>query len=232
MSKKEYVIARIMVKGKRFEILVDPEKAYKLREGEEIPIEEVVISDYIYKDVRKGLKASPNELIDAFGTDDMYKISLEIIKKGELQLTTEQRRKLLEMKKKQLVYHIAKTAIDPKTKTPIPPARIEKAMDEAKVSVDLYKSIEEQVPQVIKAISKILPIKIAKAVLQISIPPEYASKVSNQIRKLGDVRKSSWLADGSLIVEIEIPAGLQNEIIEKLNEMTKGNANVKVLSIV
>ncbi len=232
MSKKEYVIARIMVKGKRFEILVDPEKAYKLREGEEIPIEEVVISDYIYKDVRKGLKASPNELIDAFGTDDMYKISLEIIKKGELQLTTEQRRKLLEMKKKQLVYHIAKTAIDPKTKMPIPPARIEKAMDEAKVSVDLYKSIEEQVPQVIKAISKILPIKIAKAVLQISIPPEYASKVSNQIRKLGDVRKSSWLADGSLIVEIEIPAGLQNEIIEKLNEMTKGNANVKVLSIV
>ncbi len=231
MSKKEHVIARITLRGKRFEILVDPEKAYRLREGEKIPIEEVVVSDYVYKDVRKGLKASPNELIDIFGSDDMYKISLEIIKKGELQLTTEQRRRLLEMKKKQIIYHIAKSAIDPKSKTPIPPARIEKAMEEAKVSVDLYKSIEEQAPQIIKAISKILPMKIARALLQISIPPEYASKISNRIHRLGDVKKSSWLADGSLIVEIEIPAGMQNEVIEELNNMTKGNVNVKVLNV-
>ncbi|MEM2262217.1 MAG: ribosome assembly factor SBDS, partial [Ignisphaera sp.] len=133
MSKKEYVIARMNVKGKRFEILVDPEKAYRFREGENLPLEEIVISDYIYKDVKKGLKASPNELVDTFGTDDMYKIANEIIKNGELQLTAEQRRELLEMKKKQIIYYISRSAVDPKTKTPIPPTRIEKAIDEVKV---------------------------------------------------------------------------------------------------
>ncbi|MEM0006025.1 MAG: ribosome assembly factor SBDS [Ignisphaera sp.] len=232
MSKKEYVIARMNVKGKRFEILVDPEKAYRFREGENLPLEEIVISDYIYKDVKKGLKASPNELVDTFGTDDMYKIANEIIKNGELQLTAEQRRELLEMKKKQIIYYISRSAVDPKTKTPIPPTRIEKAIDEVKVGIDLYKSVEEQVPNIVKAISKVLPIKIAKALMQITIPSEFARKAVSQVLKLGEVKKNIWLADGSFLVELEIPAGLQNELIEKINTLTKGRANVKVLSVV
>lgn len=232
MSKKEYVIARMNVKGKRFEILVDPEKAYRFREGENLSLEEIVISDYIYKDVKKGLKASPNELVDTFGTDDMYKIAIEIIKNGELQLTAEQRRELLEMKKKQIIYYISRSAVDPKTKTPIPPTRIEKAIDEVKVGIDLYKSVEEQVPNVVKAISKVLPIKIAKALMQITIPSEFARKAVSQVLKLGEVKKNIWLADGSFLVELEIPAGLQNELIEKINTLTKGRANVKVLNIV
>lgn len=232
MSKKEYIIAKMNIKGKRFEILVDPEKAYRFREGENLSLEEIVISDYIYKDIKKGLKASPNELVDAFGTDDMYKIAIEIIKNGELQLTAEQRRELLEMKKKQIIYYISRSAVDPKTKTPIPPTRIEKAIDEVKVGIDLYKSVEEQVPNVVKAISKVLPIKIAKALMQVTIPSEFARKAVSQVLKLGEVKKNIWLADGSFLVELEIPAGLQNELIEKINTLTKGRANVKVLSIV
>jgi len=232
VSKKEYVIARLVVKGKRFEVLVDPEKAYRYKEGEKISIEEVVVGDYIYKDAKKGLKASPSELQEVFGTDDVYKISAEIVKNGELQLTTEQRRKLLEMKRKQIIYYIARSAIDPKTKTPIPPTRIEKAMEEAKVSVDLYKSVEEQVADIVKAISKIIPIRIAKALVEIVIPAEYASKVAGQIMKLGEVKKSNWLANGSLVVQLEIPAGMQNELIDKVNDISKGNASIRVLNIV
>ncbi len=230
-KKREYVVARITIKGKHFEILVDPELAFKLKEGEKVPLENVVISDYVYKDARKGLKASPEELREVFGTDDIYKIAEEIIKKGELQLTTEQRRALLEMKKKQIVMYIAKSAIDPRTRSPIPPSRIEKALEEARVAIDLYKSVEEQVPQVIKAISRILPIKLAKALLQVHVPSQYAGRVASQITKMGEVKKSNWLADGSLIVELEIPAGMQSEVIDKLNSLTKGNVVVKVLSV-
>uniref|UniRef100_A0A7J2U1A0 Ribosome assembly factor SBDS n=1 Tax=Ignisphaera aggregans TaxID=334771 RepID=A0A7J2U1A0_9CREN len=232
MSKKEYVVARLIVKGKRFEVLVDPHKAYRFREGEKVSIEEVVVGDYVYKDVKKGLKASPSELLEVFGTEDIYKIAAEIVKNGELQLTTEQRRELLEMKRKQIIYAIAKSAIDPKTKTPIPPTRIEKAMEEARISVDLYRSVEEQVPEVVKAISKVIPIRIAKALVEIVIPPEYATRVSGQLMKLGEVKKNMWLADGSLILDLELPAGMQSELINKVNELTRGAATVKVLSIV
>ena len=230
-KKREYVIARITIRGKHFEILVDPELAFKFREGEKIPIENIVIGDYVYKDARKGFKASPEELKEVFGTDDIYKVAEEILRKGELQLTTEQRRMLIEMKRKKIVNYIARSAIDPRTKTPIPPSRIEKAMEEARVSIDLYKPVEEQVPQIIKAISRILPIKLARALLQIHVPAKYAGKVAAQLSKLGEVKKSNWLADGSLIAEIEIPAGMQNEVIDKLNSLTKGNVVVKVISV-
>ena len=232
MSKKEYVVARLEIKGKRFEVLVDPYKAYRFKEGEKISIEEVVVGDYIYKDAKRGLKASPNELKEIFGTDDIFKIAVEIIKNGELQLTAEQRRQLLEMKRKQIVYTIAKSAVDPVTKTPIPPTRIEKAIEEAKVRIDLYKPVEAQVPDIVKAISKVLPIKIARALLQIIVPAEYAAKASNQLMKLGVVKKSTWLADGSLLLEIEIPAGMQTEVVDKVNNLSRGTATVKVISVV
>lgn len=231
MSKKEYVVARLNVKGKKFEILVDPEKAYVFREGKNMPLRDIVISEYIYKDVKKGLKASPEELEQVFGTTDIDRIAEKILREGELQLTTEQRKQLLESKRKQIVYYIARSAIDPKTKTPIPPSRIEKAMEEAKVGIDLYKSVEEQVPSVVKAISRILPIRLAKALLGVTIPPEYSTKVASQVMKLGEVKRYTWSNDGSLVVEIEIPAGMQNEIIDQLNRLTKGSASVKVISI-
>lgn len=229
--KHEYVIARLVIGGKRFEILVKPQEAYRYREGAKISIDEVLVGDYVYKDVRRGLKASPEELRKVFGTGDIKKVAAEILKRGELQLTAEQRRELLNMKRRQIVNYIARSAVDPRTNTPIPPTRIEKAMEEARVSVDLYKSVEEQVPRIIKAISRILPIKMARALLQVHVPAQYSSRVYSQVIRMGEVKRSQWLADGSLIVELEIPAGLQNETIDRLNELTKGNVYVKVLHV-
>lgn len=228
---KGYVIARYEFKGKRFEILVKPELAFKLREGKKVDINEVIAGDYVYKDVRKGLKASPEDLKKVFGTDDINKVAETIIKKGELQLTAEQRRAFLEAKKKQIITYISKSAIDPKTKLPIPPVRIEKAMEEARVSIDLYKPIEEQAVLIVKAISRILPIKLAKALLSVKIPPQFSGRYYSYFMKLGEIKKSRWLSDGSLFLEIEIPAGMQSEVINRVNSLTKGSAEVKIISV-
>ncbi|RLG85462.1 MAG: ribosome assembly factor SBDS, partial [Thermoprotei archaeon] len=78
---------------------------------------------------------------------------------------------------------------------------------------------------------RILPIKMARALLQVHVPAQYSSRVYSQVIRMGEVKRSQWLADGSLIVELEIPAGLQNETIDRLNELTKGNVYVKVLHV-
>lgn len=225
---REYVIARYEKGGRKFEILVNPDKAFKMREGEKVPIDEVLVGDYIYKDARKGDRASPEEVRKVFGTDDLKKVAEVIILKGELHLTTEQRRKLLEAKRKLIINYIARSAVDPKTKTPIPPHRIEKAMEEARFSVDLYKSVEEQAAHAIKAISRHIPIKIARAVITVKVPPQHAGRAYSELRKLGEVKKEKWLNDGSYAVEIEVPAGMQAEVIDSINRATKGEAEVEV----
>jgi ribosome maturation protein SDO1 len=229
MSKsREYVVARYEVRGQRFEVLVDPDKALEYREGRKVDIEEVLKGDYIYRDVRRGDKVSPEELAKVFGTTDIKVVADIIIKRGELQLTTEQRRRMLENKRRQIINFIARSAVDPRTKTPIPPQRIEKAMEEAKVTVDLYKGVEEQAATIVKAIARVLPIKIARARFIVKVPPEIAPRVAQELRRLGELKAEEWGKDGSFRIEFEVPAGLQVEVIDKINKLTKGNAEVKV----
>ncbi len=224
----EYVIARYEKGGHKFEILVDPDKAFKYREGEKIPIDDVLVGDYIYKDARKGDRASPEEVRKVFGTTDIKKVADIILRKGELQLTTAQRRKLLGAKRRLIINYIARSAVDPRTKTPIPPQRIEKAMEEAKVAVDLYKSVEEQATKIVKAIARHLPIKIARALITVRVPPAVAGRAYSELRRLGEVKNERWLNDGSLLIEIEIPAGMQGEVMDSISRATRGMAEVKV----
>ncbi|AEE93715.1 ribosome assembly factor SBDS [Acidianus hospitalis] len=232
MAKQDYVVIKYESHGERFEILVKPKEAMAFRSGKSISLSDVVISDTIYKDVKKGLKASPSALKKVFGTTDFETVAREILLKGEMPITAEQRKEMLESKKKQLIDFIHRNAIDPKTHLPIPPARIEAAMEEARVQIDLNRDVESQALQIIHELARIIPIKVARATLEIKVPAKYSSKVKSQLSNLGSVKKTNWLNDGTLIAEIEIPAGAQEEVIDKLNSLTKGEVEVKVLQVV
>lgn len=231
LSSDKYVVARYEYKGHVFEILVDPDLALKLKEGKEVNLDDLIKSDYVYKDVRKGLKASPEALRQVFKTEDIKAIAVEIVKNGEIQLTAEQRRRIIEEKRRLLINMIAKNAIDPKTKLPIPVTRIENALEQARVSVDPYKPIEAQFEDAISKLARVMPIKVAKAYVEVRIPPEHSSKSYRLLSSLGSIKKSNWLSDGSLLVEIEIPAGMQQEFIDKINNFTRGTASIKILAV-
>ncbi|MEM0496579.1 MAG: ribosome assembly factor SBDS [Acidilobaceae archaeon] len=232
MSKKPgYVVAWIEVKGERFEVLVKPDYAFRYREGEKLDIDSVLWSDTVFKDSRKGLKASPESLKKVFGTDDIRVIADRILREGKIQLTEEERRKMLEAKRRKIVAYISRNAIDPKTKLPIPESRIESAMEELGVGIDLYKDAESQAIEIVSKLARIMPIKLAKAVIDAIIPSDVASRVLSEAKKLGDVKRSEWLKDGSLKIELEIPAGAQVDVISKIQEFARGKAiiNVKVV---
>ncbi|WP_410712345.1 ribosome assembly factor SBDS [Caldisphaera sp.] len=227
-KKQEFIIAWIEIKGQKFEIPVKPDLAFKFREGEKVSISEVLWADTIFKDVKKGLKASPDSLKKAFGTDDIIKIAEKILREGQIQLTEEERKKMIEAKRKQIINYIVKNTIDPKAGKPIPEQRIENALDQIRLNIDPFKAAEAQALEAVKKLSILMPIKIAKALLEISIPSEYSSRAYKEIQRLGEVKKTNWGSDGSLKVELEIPAGAQLEVIDKIQTLAKGQANVSV----
>ena len=227
-KKQEFITAWIEIKGQKFEIPVKPDLAFKFREGEKVSISEVLWADTIFKDIKKGLKASPDSLKKAFGTDDIIKIAEKILKEGQIQLTEEERKKMIEAKRKQIINYIVKNTIDPKAGKPIPEQRIENALDQIRLNIDPFKGAEAQALEAVKKLSLLMPIKIAKALLEISIPSEYSSRAYKEIQKLGEVKKTNWGSDGSLKVELEIPAGAQIEVIDKVQTLAKGQANISV----
>ncbi|HLI46008.1 MAG TPA: ribosome assembly factor SBDS [Geobacterales bacterium] len=226
------VVARYVSHGERFEIIVDSELAWEYRLGKRNTLDNVLESDIIYKDANKGEKAPSNLLQKVFGTTDTLKIADTIIKKGELPITAERRNKLIEENKKRIIDIIARNCIDTRTNAPLPPSRIELALEEAKVRIDPFKDAESQAAEIIKLLKRVLPIKESKALISLEIPSEFASKVYNQIiSKTASVLKSDWKNDGSWAGEIEIPAGLQQSLMAKLNELTKGKVIVKSIKV-
>nr|HOP09454.1 ribosome assembly factor SBDS [Candidatus Methanofastidiosa archaeon] len=82
------VIARLKSHGEKFEVLVDPVKARKIKQGDDET--EFLASNYIYKDVGSAEKVPSEDLEKIFGTDSIEEIAIRIIRKGDLQLTAEQ----------------------------------------------------------------------------------------------------------------------------------------------
>ena len=229
------VIIRYEKGGDRFEILADPEKAWEIKEKKDITLinnlDDLLASLDIYKDAKKGERASEAEVQKHFNSDDQKYILFKIITEGEMHLTTEQKRKMQEEKRKKIVNLIASQAIDPTTNLPHPVARIERAMEEAGVHIDPLKPPERQVDEIVNKLRPIIPIKIAKARIEIKVPAQYASRVYGYIKQLKPV-KTDWLNDGSLSVVIEIPAGMQTEVFDKLNSMTHGSVYSKLIQII
>jgi ribosome maturation protein SDO1 len=227
------VIAKYVSKGEKFEIIVDSELAWEYRLGKRTSLENVLISDTVYKDANKGERATTASLQKVFGTTDIMKIADIIIKKGDLPITAERRNKLIEENRKKIISIITKNCIDTRTNAPLPPSRVENTLKELKVKIDPFVSAEEQAAEIIKEIKKVIPIKIAKAIIQIQIPVEYASKTYNQvITKMSTVLNSNWKNDGSWEGEVEIPAGIQETFIQKINEVSNRKAVIKNIKIV
>lgn len=226
---KEYVIARIEKAGEKFEVLVKPEAVQKLRDGKEVNLLAELAIDEIFRDAHKGSKASEEKMAEFFGTTAPLDVAKQIIQRGEIQLTTEQRRQMLEAKRRQIVQYIAANAINPQTGAPHPPQRIEIAMDEAKVHIDPFKGVEAQVKDVLDALRPLIPIRFEKARIAVKLSAEDSAKCYGDIKAFGSILKEEWQPSGAWIGVVEMPAGMQTEFLERLNARTKGNVETRIL---
>ena len=215
MSER-YTVARVTHDGEHFEILVKPQLALSYRLGKTKSISELLISDTIFTDAGKGLRTSEDKLQEVFGTTDSIEIASIILKKGTLQLTAEQRKQLVQDKRRQIVSFISRQCVDPKTNLPHPPMRVERAMKQIHFSIDPFRDVEEQAREVIKLLRPILPLKMEQVSVAVRIPPEYASKVYGTVKGFGTIKREQWQADGSWSAIVEMSAGLYGPFLDKL----------------
>jgi len=225
---EDAVIIRHKIHGENYEIYVDADNALKYRAGEAVEFEDVLAVAQIFKDVSKGDKASDIHVKEMFQVKDVNDAIKEILLKGELHLTTEQKRKMLEDRRKQIAVIIARNAINPQTQTPHPLTRIEAAMEEAHVEILMNKSANAQVERVLKALKPLIPIKFEKIQVAVRIPAAYAGRLHHVMHQLGELKKDEWVG-GDQYCMIEIPAGVQDELYSKLNNITHGEVKTKVV---
>jgi ribosome maturation protein SDO1 len=224
------VVARLESHGEKFELLVDPDLAVRFRQGEPVDLEDMVAALSVFENSSRGTRASEEALTKVFHTTEFPAIATRIIQKGEIHLTAEQRRHMIAEKRRQVITFIARNAVNPQTGLPHPPQRIEMAMDEARVNIDLYKSVDEQVKETVKALRPILPIRFEEVRIAVRIPPEFASKSYGEIQPVAQIEKDEWQKDGSWICVVRIPAGIQGDFYDLINRITRGEGEIRILN--
>jgi ribosome maturation protein SDO1 len=229
VSLEDAVIARLHKGGDHFEILVDPHEAEHIINGKTENILSALAIDAVFSDSKKGTHAPIESLQKHFKTTDISIIAKEIIQTGEIQLTTEQRHEMQQQKRKRIIDLIVKNAMDPKTKMPHPRTRIELAVDEAKIHIDPFKSVNKQMKTIVEALRPILPISMEQVRVSIKIPPEHVGKAYGAVRSVGTLEREEWQSDGSWIGIVKLSAGMQTDFYDRLNTLTKGNIETRIL---
>ncbi len=222
-------LARLKKAGHNFEVDVDPDLALSYRAGKGVDIREVLKAQKVFEDTKKGLLASESVMMQVFNTSNALEVAAIIIKEGEIQLTSEHREKMRELKKKHLINIIHLYGVDPRTNAPHPVTRIENAFADGKIKVDEFKTAEEQVKEILRALSPILPIKFETKEIEIHIPSHYASSANGIIKQMSKVLSSNWAPDGSFTGTIEIPGGLEEDFFTKLNKVTHGTVTSRLV---
>ena len=214
MSK---VTARAKVKGKHYEIEVDLDEALKVKTGKG-DIMSALLFPKIFTDMKKGNAAKESDLIDAFGTKDVYQIATKIIVSGEVQKDQEFRDTERETKIKRVVDLLLKNAVDQNGR-PYTEERIKRAIDEVHYSFD-SRIPEQQLPDLLAKLQTVIPIKVETKKVKLIIPAQYTGQAYGVLK---DYKESEeWLPNGSLQVILNIPSGMQLDFYDKLNSITHG----------
>jgi len=225
---EEAVIARLEHSGEKFEILVDPELAMDLKKGKNVNFNELLASDLVFKDQRLGEIAKEELVKKVFGTTSIEEIAKRIILHGRVQLTTDQRRKMLEQRRKEVISMIARNAVNPQTNAPHPEKRIEIALQEAKIQIDPSSTAAEQMNGIIKELKKLIPISLEKLEIAVKIRAIHAGRASAVLHKF-EIKKEEWQRDGSIIVVLELTPGSKMDLFNELNHVTHGEFDSKIL---
>lgn len=222
----KFTIVRYSAGNDKFEILVKPDPALEYKLGKKMDISNIMISDEIYSDANKGTRCSSEKLMKHFKTTDQLEIAKQIMDKGDLNLNTDQRRKMIEEKKRQIVEYINKNFVDPTSHMPHPISRINAVLDEARVAIDPFKRLDDQLKNIIEPLRKIIPLKSEILELTVTVPSQFSGQSFSVFKTIGEIKSEQWLSDGSLQVILSINAGMKSSFLDRIGTATKGSAQV------
>lgn len=173
-----------MKKGKkRFEIACYQNKVHDFQSGVEKNIDEVLQIPQIFLNVSKGQIASSEDLKASFNTTNIDEIILEILKKGEIQLSEKERAQQNEKLHKEILNIISAKCINPKSKKRYPPTMIDKALKELKFNFVNARSAKSKSLEAIKLLveKQIIPIARAKLRVKVILNTETFNKVKSEV---------------------------------------------------
>uniref|UniRef100_A0A182Q2Y2 Ribosome maturation protein SBDS n=1 Tax=Anopheles farauti TaxID=69004 RepID=A0A182Q2Y2_9DIPT len=225
-------VVRMKKGGKRFEIACYKNKVLSWRSGTEKDLDEVLQTVAVFNNVSKGEVAKNEELLKAFGKDDLMEICKEILAKGELQVSEKERHDQLDSMFKEIATTVADKCVNPETKRPYPVSIIEKSMKDIHYSIKPHRNAKQQALDVIRLLRETIPLERAKMRLKVALPAKEAKRLKERIAKLSSTVTEAEEWEGErLMLTCLIDPGHFREMDEIIRSETKGSGALEVLNL-
>lgn len=186
----------------------------------------------MFNNVSKGHVASRQDLKKAFGTDDIDKIILEILQKGDFQVGEKERHHQMSSTYRDIVSHVTAMCMDPNSKRPYPASIIEKALSDCGFSVSTSKTAKSQALEAIKKLQEKneIPIVRARMRIRIVVDVKQGKALRERLRSLADEIEEENIDDEYECIALVIP-GNYKLIDELVRNETKNRGMVQVLDM-
>lgn len=240
-------IVRLKRAGKRFEIACYKNKVLSWRDKSEKDIDEVLQTHDIFTNVSKGQFSKSNDLQKAFSDiiknvpDKLQKTEIckFILQKGDLQVSSEERKVRTEEIYLEIANLIATMAVDTETERAIPVSTILQAMKEdLHYAVKPNHSAKKQALDVLKSLKENCPeLNIDRSNMRLALTFDNSKNLKKFINdhgaESGDgliYRVEDTKFDRNLVEILSQPGNL-SVIEEKVSFLTKGKGDVDVLEL-
>eukprot|EP00871_Galdieria_phlegrea_P000851 jgi/Galph1/1767/GphlegSOOS_G447.1 len=215
------MLVRYKVGKTTFELVTKEGSVNKYRKGEIKSLDDVLLAETVFTSYARKEKASSSELSAAFETDSLRECIETILHKGDVQVSSAERKEKLEQRRREIVNFIHKYYVDPSKKLPHPVSRIENALEEAKVRIDADVPAERQIPDIITKLIDIIHLKKMTMEGQLFIPHSYIGAASGILAKYVTIDRESYSSKGCTY-DIAIVPGEYDLFMSDINRVTKG----------
>jgi ribosome maturation protein SDO1 len=165
-------------------------------------LSEVLQIEKVFTNVAKGQYAKKEDLKECFGTEDENKIILEILEKGELQVSQKEREELNAQYFKDIVNIVVNMCINPDTKRPYTFGLLERTMKEHQFTFKTTKNTKSQALEAITKLKKIMSIERAKMRLNLILTKDKFKKLKSDLKDKEVIYEKESFEDNNMNVII------------------------------
>ncbi|GMH36721.1 hypothetical protein BSKO_04594 [Bryopsis sp. KO-2023] len=225
-------VVRYKKHGKWFEIACYKNKVVNWRSGVEDDLDEVLQTTAVFRNVGKGVLAKEKDIEQVFGTMDEREICLEILSKGELQISEKERRVEYDNLFKDVAAVIADKCVDPATNRPYTITMIERALRDAHFNVDPKKTAKQQaIGDALPKLQKCLNIERARMRWKLQVPISCDSELEAKLHQLGVRIESIDFKDGSFSAICLVEPNCYRDLQKSIQEISKGEGRMDMLDL-
>jgi ribosome maturation protein SDO1 len=162
-------IVRMKRIGKKFEVAAYKNKVVNWRSRVETDINEVLQAQTVFHNVSRGVIASKESLLEAFGNAEHLACAMIILDKGDLEVSEKERSLHFETLFKDIAATLSEKCINPMSKRPYPVSIIEKALRDAHFAVAPSKTAKAQIIKALQVLKDHGDIAIERARMKVRL---------------------------------------------------------------